>query len=124
MDTQNTKPGQDIESVESTSKEAIHAAKNAAQAIEVAREAQLAKTVSETVQRTKDALLEGLKEVFGDSDSSSPGQMKILVRRIPIICSEINQIHTDIADIKDNTKWIVRIVVGAVVLAMLKLVIL
>lgn len=104
------------------SAEAIHKTKGAQQAIELAREAQLAKAVEETAQRTKETLLEALKEVFGDSDTKDPEQMKVLVRRIPILCTNVEQMHTDIASIKDNITWGVRIVIGAVLLAILKVI--
>lgn len=100
------------------SAEAIHKAKNAQAAVELAREAQLAKAMEEAVQRTKDALLEGLKEVFGDSDSEDPTRMKVLVRRIPILCTNIEQMHLDIGEIKktidsnkkstDDNSWLLR----------------
>lgn len=86
---------------EEASREAVHKAKSAQQAIEFAREAQMAQMVTETAQKTKDALLEGLKQVFGDtSDSDSPNQMKILVRRIPILCTHFEKVQQDIGDIK------------------------
>lgn len=107
---------------EQASAEAVHKAKNAAQAIEFAREAQLAKAVEDTALRTKEALLDGLREVFGDGDEKDPDQMKILVRRIPILCASVIQMHEDIKNINGNIKWGVRIVIGAVIVAILKLV--
>lgn len=104
------------------SAEAVHKTKNAAQAIEIAREAQLAKAVEDTAQRTKEALLEGLKEVFGGGDSKNPQEMKVLVQRIPVLCTQIMQIHDDLSDMKDNQKWAVRIIVGLFIAALAKLV--
>jgi len=49
---------------------------------------------------TKQQLLEALKEVFGEGDN--PAQMKILVRRIPIICTNIEEMHEGIKDIKEH----------------------
>src|SRR3954452_12729229 len=102
---------------------AVHKARSLQQAVEVARELQMQRAVEETAHKTKEALLEGLKEVFGGSDSEDPQQMRILVRRIPIICTSIEQMHSDISDIKDNLKWGVRLVLGAVVVAIITLVI-
>lgn len=102
------------ETLSQEAQDAIHKQKNAAQAIESAREVQLAKAVEETALRTKEALLEGLKEVFGDSDALN-GEMKILVRRIPLICQDVKQIHSDISDIRDNIKWGVRVAIGALI---------
>lgn len=91
---------------EDASQEAVHTAKNAAQALETARQVQLA----EAVQQTKDALLAGLKEVFGDSDSTDPQQMKVLVRRVPLLCQSVEQTHKDIADLKDMVKDLTDVV--------------
>ena len=100
---------------------AAHKAKSAQLAVELAREAQLEEAIKKTASETKAALLEGLKEVFDFSDSNDSGEMKILVRRIPLICQDVKQIHSDIASINDNLKWGVRIILGAIILAMLKL---
>jgi hypothetical protein len=112
---------------EEASAEAIHKAKGAAQAIETARELQLAKAVEETATRTKDALLEGLREVFGNEDTSQdPQKMKILVHRIPIICRDVLEIKDSVAatnksvdKINDNLSRVVWIVLTAVILAIL-----
>jgi hypothetical protein len=106
---------------EEASREAIHAAKNAAQAIEATRQAQLSEVVEQTAQRTKDALLAGLKEVFGNSDSNNPQQMTILVRRIPILCTNIEVMHQDISELKGTLTWASRLVVGTVIVGMLSL---
>lgn len=82
------------------SKEAVHKAKNAAQAIESAREVQAAKNVEETVQRTKQALLEGLKEVFELGNPKESEQMRVLWSRVPILCTHFEQVQQDISSIK------------------------
>lgn len=94
------------------SRDAVHAARDAAQALETAREVQLAETVEKTAQRTKDALLEGLREVFGGGDAAS-GDMKVLVHRIPILCTRIDAMDKNIEDMRDNIKWGVRVAIGA-----------
>lgn len=104
------------------SENAAHKAKSAQLAVELAREAQLDEAIKKTAIETKAALLEGLKEVFDFSDSNDSGDMKILVRRIPLICQDVKQIHTDIASINDNLKWATRIVLGAVIVGLLKLI--
>jgi len=115
--------------LDSTSREAVHAAKNAAQAIEVSREVALQKVVEDTANRTRETVLSALKEVFGESDSENPQQMKVLVRRIPILCTNVEKMHDDltdlkniakvnkdnIADINDNLRWVVRITLGAMI---------
>lgn len=106
-----------------TSAEAVHAAKNAAQAVEAAREAQLQQAIEDTAARTKAALLEGLREVFGESDNArDPDQMVVLVRRIPILCTNVEQMHADIAKIQENIGWATKVVIGAVILGLLKLI--
>lgn len=97
------------EELSQEAREAIHTAKNLQQATEIAREAQLAKAVEETAARTKDALIEGLREVFGD-DSKDPAQMKVLVQRVPILCVNVEQTHKDIGDIKDSLQELKDIV--------------
>jgi hypothetical protein len=115
-------PSDEQINAEAASQEAVHKTKNAQQAIEAAREAQIKQAIAEASLRTKADLLEALKEVFGGSDTEDPNQMRILVRRIPILCTNVLQMHADISDIKDNFKWGTRIVIGAVILGVLKLI--
>ena len=68
-------------------------------------------------QNIKEVVKEALSEVFGESDNKDPEQMKILVRRIPILCANVENMHQNIADIKDDMKWVVRLIIGAVILA-------
>lgn len=106
------------------SAEAIHKTKNAQAAVELARQVQLEEAITKTALQTKAALLEGLKEVFGDGDEKDPDQMRILVRRIPILCTTVETMHLNLEKIQSNMTWIVRLIIGAVVLALLKLVLL
>ncbi len=106
------------------SAEAAHKAKSAQAAVELARELQQAEMIEKTAQKTKEALLEGLREVFTNDATKSPSQMSVLIQRVPIICTSIMQMHDDIKDLKDSQRWAVRIVVGAVLAAVLKLVLL
>lgn len=114
------------------SKEAVHAVAGAAEAVEAARAAQLAEiseenkrvakaAALETAELTKTALVESLKEVFGEGDRND-GQMVVLVRRIPILCTNVEQMHKAIESIQGNITWGVRIVIAAVFLALLKLI--
>ena len=92
--------------------EAIHKAKNAAQAVEAAREAQITKAVEDTAVRTKQSVLEALIQIFGN-ETEDPQQMKVLVRRIPILCSTIDAMHEDIAQLVDNQRWVTRTAIGS-----------
>ncbi len=112
---------------ENASAEAIHKAKNAAQAVEVAREAQMAELAQKTAEQTKSSLLEALKEVFSDEDTVvDPAKAKILVHRIPVICRDIVDMKKGIETtqkgvdkINDNLSKVVWIVLTAVILAVL-----
>ena len=42
--------------------------------------------------------------------------------RIPLICQDISTIHRDIADIKGNIGWVIKIIIGSVILALLGLI--
>lgn len=112
------------EYLNTAAKEAIHASKNAAQAVEMAREAQLATIVSQTAKETRAALLEGLQQIFGEGDEKDPEHMKIIYGKIPVLCIRVDAIDKNIAKINDNMTWIVRIVIGAVILGVLKVIML
>ena len=106
--------------VEQAKREAIHAARNAQHAVEVAREIELKEAVEKTAQRTKEALLEGLQEVFGEPDGSDPKQMRVVHQKIPMLCGRVDRmdanlidLKADVAEIKDNIKWGVRVAIGA-----------
>lgn len=90
-------------------------------AVETAK-ALVENTARLTDERVEGALTKALEKVFGNSDSKDPEQMRILVRRIPILCTQVENIHDSLAEIKDNLRWGTRIVVGAVILAIMGLV--
>lgn len=50
------------------------------------------------------ALTDALEKVFGDGDSKDPDQMRILVRRIPILCTNIEQMHETLGKLDDYIK--------------------
>lgn len=114
MDTSNLSP---------EAREAAHAAKNAQQKIELAREAQLTEIATRTAELTEQALLKGLQKVFGmDGGDRSDQEMKILVQRVPILCTMLVAMDKRIEKIDANLTWGVRIIVGAVLAAVLALV--
>jgi hypothetical protein len=100
---------------------AVHKAKSLQQAVETARELQTAEVIAETAKRVEASLLKGLREVFGDGDPKEPGQMKILVQRVPILCVAVKQTQDDIAEIKKNMDWAVKLIIGAVVVGLIAL---
>lgn len=76
------------------SKAAVHAQKEAAQAVEVARVTQM-HAHDET---TKNMLADALREVFGEYQDQ---QRFIDLKRIPLICKDIAGIHSNIGEIKE-----------------------
>jgi hypothetical protein len=106
---------------ENASEEAVSAAANAAQTVETARQALAAEAAELAAERTRDVVFEGLRQIFGDGDSKDPQQMKVLVQRIPILCTNIETMHSDIADIKDSIRWGVRLIIGVVITGVLGL---
>lgn len=109
--------------------EVVHKAKDAAQAVEVAREVQMAKLAKDTAKQTEQVVTKALKDIFGEGDSKDPERMTVLVRRIPLLCTNIDDMHKLIASnserlekIEGNIAWGVRIVIGSVILGVLKLI--
>jgi hypothetical protein len=109
-----------MDTAHEASEEAIHKAKGAAQAIERAREAQQAELVETIADKVGVKLLSSLKEVFQNDNDKTPQEMTVLIQRVPIICTSIMQMHDDIKDLKETNKWVARIVVLAVLGAVLK----
>lgn len=95
------------------SDEAAHKAKSAAFAVEVSRELHQ----KELVAQTKDAMIDALREIFGDGDKAASGEMNILIRRIPFICDDIVQMHKGIDRISSDLAWMKWIGSGFVVAA-------
>jgi hypothetical protein len=104
------------------SADAVHKAKNAAQAVEMARDAQVQEALAKFSEQNNKQLLSILKEVFGESDAENPTQMKILVRRIPILCTNIENMHRLIEEMRANQTWVVRLIIGGVIAAVMALV--
>lgn len=86
---------------EAASAEAVHKQRNAAQALEVARQAQLADMVERTAVKTKETVLNALKEIFSD-DSKDPAQMRVIIQRVPLLCQSVAQTHQNIAEINEK----------------------
>ncbi|MBR1146674.1 hypothetical protein [Bradyrhizobium sp. AUGA SZCCT0431] len=73
--------------------------------------------MDEQAKNITDAVVKEVKAIFAhDGDSN------ILVKRIPLICNDILSMKADISQINDNIKWGVRIIIGAVLVAVLALV--
>lgn len=79
------------------SREAVHAAKNAAQAVEVARTLQAAVLHESTTQSLSDAL----RQVFGEY---SEQQRFVDLKKIPLLCKQIENIDANISEIKGLIK--------------------
>lgn len=65
---------------------------------------------------TKKDFLEALDEYFNRGIDT---KKFIDVNKIPLICQDIRNIHMDIKEIKGTMTWITRLIIGAVVLALL-----
>jgi hypothetical protein len=103
---------------DSASAEHAHAQAVATEAAEKARAAQLREIMEESDQRMTRMLTAALKETFGPEDKGTYAN----IVRIPLICQDLKTLRGDVSDIKDNIKWAVRVVIGAVILALLALV--
>lgn len=101
-----------------SSKEAIHAAKNAAQAVELAREEQLVSAMRFNDERTVKLFVDAIHSVFGPVNADQD-QMRILIPKIPLLCLTVQNQGKMMTEIKDDLKWATRLILGAVILAAL-----
>ncbi len=91
------------------SAEAVHKTKNAQQAIEVAREAQMASAIAQAV-----------KEVFSLDDEQ--GRKRFVdISRVPLICQAILGIDQRLKTMEGNITWGVRIIIGAFIMGIVAL---
>ncbi len=91
------------------SAEAVHKTKNAQQAIEIAREAQMASAIAQAV-----------KEVFSLDDGN--GQKRFVdISRVPLICQAVVGIDQRLKSIEGNMTWGVRIIIGAFIMGVVAL---
>lgn len=72
--------------------------------------------MKELEKTIKEMLTEALKDAFGEHKNS--GRF-IDTNRIPLICKDIADMRGDISEIKDSLKWVNRLVLGAVILAII-----
>lgn len=94
---------------------AIEKTKEAQEAIEAARSLQS----SLSDEKIAKALSSALRDVFGENENS--GRF-IDTNRIPLICQDIKGIHGSISKIEDKIDWVSKLVIGAVILALLGMV--
>jgi hypothetical protein len=105
---------------EEASAQVISTKTDAAEAIEKSRIAQNETLINEVVDR----VLKGLGKVFTDDPTKESDYMTVIHSKIPVLCVRMNSLDAKIDKIEANTTWGIRIIVGAVILALLKLVIL
>lgn len=103
---------------EQASVDAIIQTKLSQEAIENARLAQ----VELSEERHFEMMVRALKTVFPDNDNQSDKEMQIYLPRIPLLCQQVLSMKTSIEKIDDNIAWVVRIIIGAVILALLTLI--
>ncbi len=101
----------------------IEAANEKAEELIVKAEAvaeKLARHTQNSDAKITKSLSDALRDVFGEAENS--GRF-IDTSRIPLICQDIKGMHSSIESIEENISWIVKLIVGTVVLALLGLVI-
>lgn len=76
------------------SQQAVHAQKNAAQAVETARAVQAQAIQDSTTQ----SFIEAIKQAFG---SYTDQQRFIDLKQVPLLCKQVLSIHDDIKEIKE-----------------------
>lgn len=79
------------------SEKAVHAAKNAAQAVEMARALQAAALHETTTQ----SIAEALRQVFGEYTEQ---QRFVDLKRVPLICKQIENIDYSLTEIRETLK--------------------
>ena len=122
-----------------TARDAVHAAKNAAQAVEIARQVQVenaaegaaviaaeaaAARVAEKIvdeQRLRNIVNEAVMKGFSFEDKDERRRF-IDVTKEKLICQSIVNISGRLDSIEGNLTWGVRIIIGAVLVALLSLV--
>jgi len=114
-------PKTEIEEAKKTAAEIIHNASTLAKEVVSQAEtvaAALAKSTLSSEERITKSLADALREVF---DANIDSGRFVDVKRIPLICASIVSQANDIKSIKEDLKWAVRIVIGAVLLGLLAL---
>ncbi len=103
-------------------KDAVHKTKNAQQAVEYAREMQNKQLVEETAARTEASVLKVIESVFGNDNETDPRQMRVIMQRVPLLCTNVDRMHIAIdallekvGALQDNQKWTSRAVMGGIV---------
>lgn len=97
---------------ESTSADAVQKVKESAEALQKAQADQIERSNRASEDRMVEVLTKTLKHALYATDNDSNGQKRFIdVTRIPVICA-------DIADIKDDIKWVTRLIIGAVIIGL------
>lgn len=76
---------------------------------------EIGKTVSHTVSST-------LRDIFTEDSRDNPETMTIIHSKIPLLCLRVDIIDKNIDDINKKLNWFGGIIIGGVLLALLKLV--
>lgn len=104
------------------SREAVHAQRNAAQAVEVARKVQIQEVADKVTEFIPDEhqMARIMREQIENVLARGTEQDKAMVlARVPFICQDIKNIDTRLTSIEGNLTWGIRIVLGAVIMAVL-----
>lgn len=88
---------------DSHSAEAINAAKNAAEAVEKARQSQFEAAVLSQREETKQVFIHAMREVLSTGEE---GTKVLLLQKIPLLCTDMLVMKGDIQVIKQVGKYI------------------
>lgn len=102
---------------DTTSKEAVQKVKESAEALQKAQAEQIDQSNRASEERMTDAFKGAIKEAFSTDEG---GQKRFIdITRIPLICNTIISVESRLESIEDNQKWVTRLILGGVILAVL-----
>ena len=80
---------------------AIESKKQTAEVVEFARMKQSEAQVESIKNETLNAVSNVLKDIFGESDTKDPEKMKVIMKRVPILCTNVQLMHETLEKIQD-----------------------
>lgn len=66
---------------------------------------------------TEEAVFNALQKIFTMDGEKSTQEMSVLVQRIPILCTSVVSMQKSIEKIEANINWVIKLILGAVILA-------
>lgn len=105
-----------------TARDAVHAQRDAAQAVEIARTKQIqdvADKVTEFIPDEEQMARIVRTQVEHVLAQGTEHEKSLILARVPFICQDIKNIDGRLMAIEGNLTWGIRIVLGAVIMAVL-----